>query len=74
MSKASIRFEDGAGYERAMGIWSQLAGAHARCSARSDGALPYSLSQCAAGRFLAGRSLNPMSILTTLEPGKSSCK
>ncbi len=26
MSKASIRFDDGAGYERAMGIWSQLAG------------------------------------------------
>ncbi len=26
MSQASIRFDDGAGYERAMGIWSQLAG------------------------------------------------
>ncbi len=26
MNQASIRFDDGAGYERAMGIWSQLAG------------------------------------------------
>ena len=26
MRQAAIRFDDGAAYERAMGIWSQLAG------------------------------------------------